>query len=68
MKRALSKIKKPSIYHYVDGLKIFGIHDCITGDVFGITGDVSGITGDVSDCELKTGDRENSINVLDLVK
>ena len=37
------------IYHIVDGVKIEGAHNRITGNVSDIRGNVSGITGNVSD-------------------
>ena len=73
MKKALTKQKE--LYHYVNGGKIDGVHDNITGDTSNISGDVSNISGDVSyisgdldDCDITEEEREKGINVKDLVK
>jgi len=88
MKQALSKIELKTWY-YVDDKKVDGVHERISGDVWGIYGDVSGIRGnvsgisgnvsgirgdvwgiygDVDECELTAKERENGINITDLIK
>ena len=47
MKKMLNFEKKETWY-FVDGKRITGIHDNISGDVTGIRGDVSDISGDVT--------------------
>lgn len=42
------KIQRGILYHIVNGARVDGPHDRITGDASGLTGDASGITGDVS--------------------
>ena len=38
-----------------------------SGDVSGISGNVSGISGDVDDCSITDKERQNGIDVKDLV-
>ena len=94
MKALLSQVQSV-IYHYVDGKRVEGKHELITGDVSGITGDVSDIYGDVSDiygnmsgitgdvsgitgdvsgisgdvyeCEITDEERENGIDIKQLI-
>jgi hypothetical protein len=40
----------------------------IRGNVSGIYGDVSGIRGDVDECELTEGERQNGININELIE
>jgi uncharacterized protein YjbJ (UPF0337 family) len=37
------------IYHYVDGVKVDGAHDRITGDVTYLWGNITDLRGDVTD-------------------
>ena len=39
----------------------------LRGDVSGIRGNVSGIRGDVSDCEISDEDRENGVDISELI-
>lgn len=66
MKKALWKSQN-ACWHFVDGLRIDGCHDNLTGDVTRLlTGNVTGLTGDVDDCELSDADRVAGVNVTDL--
>ena len=81
MKKMLNFEKKETWY-FVDGKRITGIHDNISGDVTGIRGDVSGIRGDVSGirgnvtgirgdvdaCEIMSAERKKGIEIKDLIK
>jgi len=50
MSEELKPLKKiiNKCWHFVDGVKIDGVHGEIYGDASGIRGDVTGITGNVS--------------------
>ena len=39
----------------------------LRGDVSGLSGDVSGISGNVDDCSITDKERQNGIDVKDLV-
>jgi len=39
----------------------------LRGDVSGLRGDVSGLSGDVNECEIMDDERENGINIKDLI-
>ena len=40
----------------------------LTGDVSGLRGNVSGLTGNVDDCEITKEEREQGIDIKDLIK
>ena len=67
MKKMLNFGKKETWY-FVDGKRITGIHDNISGDVTGIRGDVTGIRGDVDACEIMSAERKKGIEIKDLIK
>ena len=67
MKKMLNFEKKETWY-FVDGKRITGIHDNISGDVTGIRGDVTGIRGDVDACEIMSAERKKGIEIKDLIK
>ena len=74
MKRVLS-IVTPELYYNKNGEKITGKHELISGDVTGISGDVTGISGDVtgisgnvSNANITVKERENGIDIKDLIK
>jgi hypothetical protein len=39
----------------------------ISGNLSGISGDLTGIRGDLSDCKITEEERENGINIKDLI-
>ncbi len=60
--------------HYVDGVKIKGIHSELFGDVSRLSGNVTELSGNVTelsgnpdDCKITDADRENGINIEDLI-
>ena len=60
------------IYGDVSNIKgnasgIYGDVSNIKGYVSGIIGDVSGIIGDIDECELSEQDRQNEVNIQDLI-
>ena len=67
MKKMLNFEKKETWY-FVDGKRITGIHDNISGDVTGIRGDVTDIRGDVDACEIMSAERKKGIEIKDLIK
>ena len=48
MKKALKTNAVKELYHFVDGVRIAGAPDRITGDISGLRGDISGLWGDIS--------------------
>jgi len=68
--KMLIKLKKPSteLFHFVDGVKIDGVHSKITGDVSRLTGDVTGVCGDIDACKLTGADRKEGINISNLIE
>lgn len=52
-------------WYFVDGKKINGMHDKISGDVTGIRGNVTGIRGDFD--EIPMSERKDKPNVSDWV-
>ena len=75
MKKCLVKIKVEGIFYYKDGEKIFGCLSGLRGDVSGLRGDVSGLWGDVSglwgdvdDCKITDEERENGVDIKELIK
>jgi hypothetical protein len=74
MLKKLVRKENSSVYHFVDGVRVEGIHKKLRGDVTGLRGDVTGLRGDVTglrgdvdDCELTTLDRKKGINIMDLI-
>ncbi len=67
MKVVLTRVKS-MLYYYENGERREGIPSGIRGDVSGLSGDVSGIRGDVDNAELTQTEREQGINVEDLIK
>ena len=61
MKKCLVKIKVEGIFYYKDGEKIFG---CLSG----LWGNVSGLRGDVDDCKITDEERENGVDIKELIK
>jgi len=59
MKRMLVN-KQGVIWHFVDGNRIEGCHDKISGYV-------TGLSGDVSDCDISVEDREVGVDIADLI-
>ncbi len=76
MKRNLMRSEKQNYFFgYIDGEKIIeqpsyirGNLTGISGDLTGIRGNLTGISGDLDDCEISTKDRENGINIEDLIE
>jgi len=50
---------------HVSGLS--GYVSGLSGDGSGLRGDVSGLSGDVHECEIMDDERENGINIKDLI-
>ena len=44
------------------------INPDLWGDISGITGDCTRITGNIDNCDLTESDRNNGINIADLIK
>jgi len=72
MKKNLKRNIDKKLTGDVDGLR--GNVDGLTGNVSGLTGDASGLIGDASgllgnidDCEITKEERENGINIIDLI-
>jgi hypothetical protein len=40
----------------------------LRGDVSGLWGDVSGLWGDVDDCKITDEERENGVDIKELIK
>ena len=80
MKKCLTR-KNRGLYYYVDGVRVDGVPDGITGnlsaitgnltgitgDLTGISGNLSGIWGDIDDAGLTDDDRERGVSVDDLL-
>lgn len=56
----------PNMRGVVTGLR--GIVTGLSGDCSGLSGDCSGLRGNLDDCELTDEDRENGIDLADLVE
>ena len=54
----LKKLKK---------IDISGNLSDISGDLSGIRGNLTGIRGNLTDCQITDAERENGINILDLI-
>ena len=59
MKRVLTRMKN-EYYYFVDGERIVGSPD-------GITGDLSDIRGNLDDCEISEAERAAGVDVSDLI-
>jgi hypothetical protein len=51
-----------------DTSSLTGVSQFIFGNVTGLRGDATGLCGDVSDCELTPEDRNQGVNIQDLVQ
>ena len=60
MKKCLKSFVN-TIYHMVDGVRVSGIHNRISGAV-------SGISGNVDDAKLTEAERKAGVDILSLVK
>ena len=81
MEKKLRKVVDKGLYHFVDGVRIAGAPSGLRGDVSGLWGDVSGLRGDVSglwgdvsglwgdvdDCGLTKEERDEGVDVQDLI-
>ena len=73
MKKALKRITNDKFY-FVGGEKTFGTPPNINCDLSGVRGDLSGVWGDLSDvrgsvddCDISESEREQGINIDDLI-
>ena len=67
MEKKLRKVVDKGLYHFVDGVRIAGAPSGLRGDVSGLWGDVSGLRGDVDDCGLTKEERDEGVDVQDLI-
>ena len=67
MEKKLRKVVDKGLYHFVDGVRIAGAPSGLRGDVSGLWGDVSGLWGDVDDCGLTKEERDEGVDVQDLI-
>lgn len=79
MKKALTQTTK--LYHYNNGNRVDGKNDDMTGDCTGLIGDCTGLEGNctglegnctglwgnLDDCEITDDERDNGIDIQDLV-
>ena len=75
MKKNLVNTNSQKLYYFINGKKIFGVHENIignvtgiTGNVTGISGNVTGITGDIDKCKITDEERKSGINITDLIE
>ena len=47
---------------------LIGDCSCLRGDCSGLIGDCSGVSGNLDDCDITAEDRENGVNIIDLIK
>jgi hypothetical protein len=50
-----------------DGSGLWGNVSGLRGDVSGLWGDVSGLRGDVDDCKITDEERENGVDIKELI-
>ena len=74
MKKMLKNDCQPDLYHYVNGERVEGPNQSMTGDCSGLRGDCSGLSGDCSglrgnldDCKIRDDERAAGVNIRDLV-
>ena len=74
-------IKKTELYYFCNGEKIYGKNKNMTGDCSGLSGECtglrgectglrggcSGLSGNFDDCEIPAEERENGVNIEDLI-
>lgn len=65
MKRELIKMYDK---FQVDISRLYGNISEIRGNISGIIGDVTNIDGSIDDCEITNEERENGIDIKDLLK
>lgn len=61
MKQGLQRILPAGCYHVVDGTRVAGVHDALSGDV-------SALSGDVDDCGLTDAERATGVAIAALVE
>jgi hypothetical protein len=66
MKKLLTKGNE-ELFYYENGNKIIGPNPKMTGNIDSLTGNVTGLRGNIDGCELTDEDRENGIDVRELV-
>lgn len=73
MNKTLS-MKKPGLYHYVEGNRVEGQNSRMTGDCYGLVGDCTGIYGECTNvigdfdlCAITEEQRNIGVHVKDLV-
>ena len=68
MKKGLYR-KELKLY-YIDhnDNKILGKNPDMTGNCSGLSGNCSGLKGDLSKCEITHDDRQNGVDIMDLVE
>ena len=75
MKKALKRAYNSGVFHSVDGKRIAGVPESISGnissdlygDISGLYGDISGLSGDFDDCEITEEERKNGVKINDLI-
>jgi hypothetical protein len=67
MKKMLVK-KTKRVWHFVDGIKIYGSHSGISGNLSNVSGNLSNVSGDLGDCEITQSDRDKGIDISELIK
>jgi len=68
MKKALKRAYNSGVFHSVDGKRIAGVPESISGNISsGLSGDISGLSGDFDDCEITEEERKNGVKINDLI-
>ena len=67
MKKLLKK-QVNQLYYFKNRVKVYGVHERISGNVTGIYGNVSYISGNLDDCEITPEERKAGVHISTLVE